>query len=59
MTRENLIDEIADSMCNSADQKTLIQVYYEDRYDWLESLSKKELLNQALNILGEEVELDD
>lgn len=31
MTRENLIDKIAQSMCDSVDQKTLLQLYYDDR----------------------------
>ena len=59
MTRENLIDKIAESMCDSADQKTLLQLYYDDSYSWLASLSKEELLDQALYTLGEKAELDD
>ena len=59
MTRENLIDKIAQSMCDSVDQKTLLQLYYDDSYNWLDSLSKEELLDQALYTLGEKAELDD
>ena len=59
MTRENLIDEIAESMCDSVDQKTLLQLYYDDSYSWLDSLSTEELLDQALYTLGEKAELDD
>ena len=59
MTRENLIDEIAQSLCASADKTKLLQVYYNESYDWLESLSKEELLEQALYTLGEKVELED
>ena len=44
MTRETLIDEIADSLCNSADQRTLLELYYNVNYDWLDSLSEEELL---------------
>ena len=58
MTRETLIDEIADSLCNSADQRTLLELYYNVNYDWLESLSRKDLLEEAIRILGEKVELD-
>ena len=58
MTRETLIDEIADSLCNSADQRTLLELYYDDNYSWLESLSRKDLLKEAIRILGEKVELD-
>lgn len=59
MTRENLIDKIAQSMCDSVDQKTLLQLYYDDNYGWLDSLSTEELLDQALYTLGEKAELDD
>ena len=59
MTRENLIDKIAESMCGSVDQKTLLQLYYDDSYNWLDSLSTEELLDRALYTLGEKAELDD
>ena len=59
MIRENLIEKIAESMCDSVDQKTLLQLYYDDSYNWLDSLSTEELLNQALYTLGEKAELDD
>ena len=59
MTREELIEKIAESMCDSVDQKTLLQLYYDDSYNWLDSLSKEELLDQALYTLGEKEELDD
>ena len=59
MTRENLIEKIAESMCDSVDQKILLQLYYDDSYNWLDSLSKEELLDQALYTLGEKEELDD
>ena len=59
MTRADLIDKIADSMCDSVDQKTLLQLYYDDSYSWLASLSTEELLDQALYTLGEKAELDD
>ena len=59
MTREELIEKIAQSMCDSVDQKTLLQLYYDDSYNWLDSLSTEELLDQALYNLVEQVELDD
>ena len=59
MTREELIEKIAESMCESVDQKTLLQFYYDDNYNWLDSLSTEELLDQALYTLGEKAELDD
>ena len=59
MTRETLIDEIADSLCNSADQRTLLELYYDDNYSWLESLSRKDLLEEARHVLGEKVEIED
>ena len=59
MTRETLIEKIAESMCDSVDQKTLLQFYYDDNYNWLDSLSTEELLDQALYTLGEKAELDD
>ena len=59
MIRENLIDKIANSLCESVDQKTLLQLFYDDQYSWLDSLSTEELLDQALYTLGEKAELDD
>ena len=59
MTRETLIDEIAESLCNSVDQKTLLKLYYNVSYEWLESLSKEKLLELALKVLGEKMELED
>ncbi len=59
MTRKDLIDKIAQSLCDSADQRTLLQVYYDDNYSWLESLSKEELLEEALCTLREEIEIDE
>ena len=59
MTREELIEKIAESMCESVDQKTILQLYYDDSYSWLDSLSTEELLDQALYTLGEKAELDD
>ncbi len=59
MTRENLIDKIANSRCESVDQKTLLQLFYDDQYNWLDSLSNEELLDQAFYILNEEVTIED
>ena len=59
MTREELTDKIAQSMCDSVDQKILLQLYYDYSYNWLDSLSTEELLDQALYTLGEKAELDD
>ena len=59
MTREDLIDKIANSLCDSVDQKTLLQLFYDDQYSWLDSLSKEELLDQAFYTLNEEVTIED
>lgn len=59
MTREDLIDKIANSLCDSVDQKTLLQMYYDDQYNWLDSLTKEELLDQAFYTLNEEVTIED
>ena len=58
MIRENLIDKIANSLCESVDQKTLLQLFYDDQYSWLDSLSNEELLDQAFYILNEEVTIE-
>ena len=58
MIRENLIDKIANSLCESVDQKTLLQLFYDDQYNWLDSLSNEELLDQAFYILNEEVTIE-
>ena len=58
MTREELIERATQSLCDSVDQETLLKLYYDDNYSWLESLSRKDLLEEAIRILGEKVELD-
>ena len=59
MIRENLIDKIANSLCDSVDQNTLLQLFYDYQYSWLDSLSNEELLDQAFYILNEEVTIED
>ena len=59
MTREDLIEKIATSLCDSVDQKTLLQMYYDDQYNWLDSLTKEELLDQAFYLYSEEVIIDE
>ena len=59
MTREDLVEKIANSLCESVDQKTLLQLFYDDQYNWLDSLSNEELLDQAFYILNEEVTIED
>ena len=59
MIREDLIDKIANSLCESVDQKTLLQLFYDDQYNWLDSISNEELLDQAFYILNEEVTIED
>ena len=59
MTREDLIEKIANSLCDSVDQKTLLQMYYDDQYGWLDSLTKEELLDQAFYTLNKEVTIED
>ena len=59
MIRENLIDKIANSLCDSVDQKTLLQLFYDDQYSWLDSLSNEELLCQAFCLYSEEVTIED
>ena len=59
MTREDLVEKIANSLCDSVDQKTLLQMYYDDQYNWLDSLTKEELLDQAFYLYSEEVTIED
>ena len=59
MTREELIERVTQSLCDSVDQETLLRLYYDDNYRWLESLSREDLLEEAIHILREKVELED
>ena len=54
--REDLIEELADSLLESVDQKTLESYYRDTQVDWLESLSEEELLEQKVYFLGEDNE---
>ena len=59
ITREELIERVTQSLCDSVDQETLLKLYYDDNYSWLESLSRKDLLEEARHVLGEKVEIED
>ena len=59
MTREELIERVTQSLCDSVDQETLLKLYYDDNYSWLESLSRKDLLEEARLVLRENVEIED
>ena len=59
MTREELIERVTQSLCDSVDQETLLKLYYDDNYSWLESLSRKDLIEEARHVLGEKVEIED
>ena len=51
--REELIEKLANSLTDSADEKTLESYFRDGQIDWLASLSKEELLVQKRYILGE------
>ena len=51
--REELIEKLANSLTDSADEKTLELYYRDGQTGWLASLSEEELLDQKLFILGE------
>ena len=59
MTREELIERVTQSLCDSVDQETLLKLYYDDNYSWLESLSRKDLLEEARHVLREKIEIED
>ena len=59
VTREELIERVIQSLCDSVDQETLLKLYYDDNYSWLESLSRKDLLEEARHVLGEKIEIED
>ena len=54
--REQLIEELAESLTDSADEKTLESYFRDGQIDWLESLSEEELLEQKVYFLGEDNE---
>ena len=54
--REELIEELADSLTDSADEKTLELYFRDGQLGWLYSLSEEELLDQKRYILGEDNE---
>ena len=43
VSRENAIDEIALRWTNDADIKTLSEHFYNEQYEWLNSMSDEEL----------------
>ena len=59
MTRHDLIHELADSLCDSVDLKTLLRMYYDDQVDYLSSLSDNELLEMSRDYLEDTIELTD
>jgi len=51
----HLVDAIANSSCDSADMKTLIQLYYDDVASYMNDLTLEELVEIA-DEMGIEVE---
>ena len=50
--RETLIEDIADSTTNSASEKELLQLFYDEQVGYLSGLSDEDLINQAIDSLG-------
>ena len=51
----HLVDAIADSSCDSADMKSLLQMYYDDVASYMNELTLEELVEIA-DEMGIEVE---
>lgn len=47
--REKIITRIADELYDNVDMKTLLQKYYEDQVEYMESLSKEDLIQFAFD----------
>jgi hypothetical protein len=42
-----LAERIADHLCDTVDQKTLLQLYYDEQINWLLSMDDEELIETA------------
>lgn len=50
MIRNNLIQDLAEDICESVDLKDLLRYYYEDQVDYMNSLTDAELIDFAISI---------
>ena len=50
--RETLIEDIASSTTDSASEKELMQLFYDNQVGYLSGLSNEDLLDQAIASLG-------
>jgi hypothetical protein len=52
--REKLIDELAQRVTDDCPIEALMQHFYNDQYEYFRDLSDKELLDEKIEILGED-----
>lgn len=57
MNRQKLIEDIADNICDSVDLKELLRYYYDDKVDYMNSLTDSELIDFAVDMGKEPIEL--
>lgn len=57
MNRQKLIEDVADNLCDSVDLKDLLRCYYDDQVDYMNSLTDPELIDFAVSMGKDPVEL--
>lgn len=57
MNRQELIEDIADNICDSVDLKDLLRYYYDDQVDYMNSLTDSELIDFAVSMGKEPIDL--
>lgn len=57
MNRQKLIEDVADNICDSVDLKDLLRYYYDDQVDYMNSLTDSELIDFAVSMGKDPIEL--
>lgn len=57
MNRQKLIEDVADNICDRADIKELLSYYYDDQVDYMNSLTDPELIDFAVSMGKDPIEL--
>lgn len=57
MNRQKLIEDVADNICDSVDLKDLLRYYYDDQVDYMNSLTDSELIDFAVDMGKEPIDL--
>lgn len=51
INKDKLIEDIAEQLCENVDEKTLLQLYYDNQVEYMSDMDDEDLLSWADNYL--------